>query len=189
MKVNVWESLEKRIRPKRLSEKQEQYWDILMFLLRLILLSLPLYVVMSFPGILYFAQIITANITVLYLEFLGLPVSQEIVQITIAYVQNPFTFIINEDCTGWKSVMFLFALIFAVKGPKTRSRIFGFLIGSGIILLANLARIIAVIYMERVYGADFAIFLHDWMFRYGLAALVLGLWAFWLVYLNKKFKK
>ena len=189
MKRNPWESLEKRIRPKKLSKEQEQYWDILMFLLRLMLLSLPLYVVMSFPGSLYFAQIITANITFIYLEALGLPVTQQLMQNTIAYPQNPFIFIINEDCTGWKSLLFLFALIFAVKGPVFRSRLYGFLIGSGAILAANLARIFAVIAFEKVQGVDFAMFFHDWVFRYCLVALVLSIWVFWLVYLNKKFKK
>ena len=188
MRRNLWERFEERIKPK-LSKQQEQYWEVLIFLMRLLLLSIPLYIILSVPGLLYSLQLWTANFTTLLLQTLGFPATQDGVWITINYADNPFTFIISEDCTGWKSIMFLFALLFAIKKAVLKSRLAGLLAGAVTLLVANMLRILAVVYAERLWGQDFAMILHDWLFRYGLVLLVLGLWVFWMVYLNKKFKK
>jgi len=187
MRRNPWERLEK-LKPKRLSKRQEQYWEVLMFLVRLIILSLPLYILLYVPGVLSTLQIWTANATALLLHVMGFPVVQDGAWITINYADKPFMFIISEDCTGWKSITLLFALIFAFKSALLKSRLAGLLTGTVIILVGNMARILGVVYAERVWGDVYAMLLHDWLFRYGLALLVLGIWVFWMVYLNKKFK-
>lgn len=190
MRKNPWESFEKRIRPKKLTRKQAQRWDILMFLLRLLILSIPLYVLLSLEGIFYFAQVTTANVTAFLLNAVGIYTLQEGSMLTIVDPNSPFRFMINEDCTGWKAIIFLFALIFAVKGPKMKQRVLGLAGGALIILIGNIARILATVFAERAYGMNFALLLHDWVFRYGLVALVLIIWAGWLLlYLNKKSKK
>jgi exosortase/archaeosortase family protein len=188
MRKGLWESLEGRIRPRKLSKRQERQWDLLMFLVRLIILAAPLYALLSVPGVLYSAQISTTNATALVLNALGMHASTDGPSVTIADPNSPFRFIISEDCTGWKSVMFLFALIFAVKGPKLRNRLVGLGFGVVVIFAGNMARIIATVLAERALGLQAAMLLHDWLFRLGLVVLVLGLWAFWLVYLNKKLK-
>ena len=185
---NLWESFEKRIRPKKLTKKQEKQWDILMFLFRLLILSIPLYVILSFENIFYFAQVINATITSFILNGMGIYTLQGGAMLTIVDPNSPFRFIITEDCTGWKSIMFLFALIFAVKGPKFKHRITGFLGGTLIILVANVARILGTVFAERAWGVNTALMVHDYLFRFGLIVLVLLLWTgwLWLLYLNKK---
>jgi exosortase/archaeosortase family protein len=189
MRKNLWENFEKRIRPKKLSKKQERQWDLLMFLFRLLVLSVPLYILLSIEGVFYYAQIFNANITAFILNAIGIFTTQDGVMLTIVDPNSPFRFIISEDCTGWKSIMFLFALIFAVKGPKISSRVRGLLGGSLIIFVANVARILGTVFAERAWGTNTALLVHDYLFRFGLVVLVLLLWVGWLVYLNKKSKK
>ena len=156
------------LKPKRkLTKREEQYWDAFVFLVRLLVLAIPLYVILALPGILYPLQLWTVDVTISLLGWLGLSATADGTWITIHYA-NPFTFIINEDCTGWKSIMLLFALIFAVRGARLKSRLAGLALGTAAILTANMLRILGVIYAERLWGQDFALLLHDIAFRYGL---------------------
>jgi exosortase/archaeosortase family protein len=186
MRKNPWENIEKRIRPGKLNKRQEQYWNILMLLVRLLILSIPLYVILSFPGILYFAQVITATLTSFLLNALDIFTLQEGAMLTIVDPNQPFRFIISEDCTGWKSIIFLFALIFAVKGPKLKYRLQGLGLGALAILTANMFRILGTVFAERAWGMSTALLVHDWLFRLGLVILVIALWVSWLLYLKKK---
>ena len=188
MRKNPWKRLEAAIKPRKLSKNQEKQWDLLMFLVRLLILAAPLYALLSVPGILYSAQVSTTNLTALALNALGMHTTTDGTSVTIIDPNSPFRFIISEDCTGWKSVMFLFALIFAVRGPKLKSRLLGLGFGSLVIFAGNMARIIVTVLAERAYGLQTAMLLHDWLFRLGLVALVLGLWVFWLGFLNKRLK-
>jgi exosortase/archaeosortase family protein len=94
--------------------------------------------------------------------------------------ERPFSFYLNEDCTAWKSILFLFALIFAVPAISLRKRLVGLGLGIPILWLGNQARILGVVLTERATNVQFAIFTHDYFWRVFLIFLVLGLWLAWM---------
>jgi len=156
--------------------------DAFVFLSRLIALSLPLYVVMFFAD-LYAFQVMVASSSHILLEGMGMSVIQEGASLTA----NGFQFFISQDSTGWKSMLFLGALVLAVPEVFWRRRIVGLLVGIPIIYLGNLGRVIAIVMVEQAYGFQAAMVVHDYLWRIGLIGIVLSFWGVWF-YLSRRIK-
>jgi exosortase/archaeosortase family protein len=179
--MDFWERFE-QMRPEGVNRR---HWDMLTFLVRLSALAIPMYAILSVPGILIPLQMLTADVVSWVLRTMGMELAREGTLLSVP----GFSFMIDADCTGWKSVMFLFALIFAFRGPGTGERLRGLTAGSIAILMFNIVRITGSVLAQGVYGTGFALFLHDWVFRYAMVAVVLLSWTAWMLfYLNRKTK-
>jgi exosortase/archaeosortase family protein len=175
----------------KLNKRQKKLWRTFGFLVRLLVLSIPLYIVIGLGISLMPLQVVVAGMAGRILEQMGFSVIQQGALLSVAApgVAVPFGFIINEDCTGWKSMLFLFALIFAMPKVAMRKRLWGLAIGLPIIWVGNLARIIGVVLAERAYGVETALLIHDYGWQAGLIALVLGLWIIWLWWARQERKR
>jgi exosortase/archaeosortase family protein len=122
-------------------------------------------------------QAVTGHV-VLMLRIIGTGAASNGFLITAG--QGGFSFYIGEDCTGWKSTICYFALISATLGVSLRKRLYGLLAGLPVIYAGNLARIMAVVFIEHGYGMEAALLFHDWLWQAGLIALVLTMWLLWL---------
>jgi len=170
-----------RLAGKKLNSRQQGLLSALEFLVRLLLLSIPLYVIIGLGINLIALQVAVAGQSGYILQAMGFHVVQNGPFITSSIPGGgPFHFLINEDCTGWKSMLFLFALIFAVPGIAMRKRLIGLAIGLPVIWLGNLARVVGVVLAERAYGAENALLLHDYLWQMGMVALVLIIWMAWM---------
>ncbi|MBI4176344.1 MAG: exosortase/archaeosortase family protein [Candidatus Aenigmarchaeota archaeon] len=169
----------KRLFRGRLDEKQARLLNTLYFLVRLLALSAPLYFIISY-GDLYPLQAITASNSALILHGLGYQVAQDGPVVAVSDGLSSFRFFISEDSTAWKSMLFLFALIFAVPKVRIKKRLLGILWGLPLVWIGNLGRVVGIVLVERSYGIGAALFWHDFLWRAGLVALVLGLWLVWL---------
>jgi len=178
----------KKLRSIELTRGQKRLWGALEFLIRLLILSIPLYLVLILAIDLSPLQHVVASHSASLLKALGYNVFQEGYRILVGTIPNHFYFLINEDCTGWKSMLFLFALIFAVPRIAMKKRILGLVIGLPIVWVGNLMRVLGVVLAERAWGVDFALTLHDYGYRLGLIALVLIIWVVWLK-LSRREKK
>lgn len=172
----------------KMTEGQEKLWNVLVFLIRLIILSIPLYLILMFSVNLSPLQHAVAGQSAAFLEFLGHDVVLDGYHITVGTQPNDFYFYINEDCTGWKSMLFLFALMFAVPGISIKRRLIGLAIGIPVIWVGNLFRVVGVVLAERAYGVEFALNIHDFGYRIGLIVLVLVIWTVWLKLSREKKK-
>ena len=161
----------------RLSPQQERMCKALQFLMRLIVLSSPLYLVMWLGVDLYTLQLAAASQSSWLLHASGYQVAQ---QGTGLLVNSSFEFFIIPDCTGWKSMVFLFALIFAVPKVAISRRMWGLVMGLPLIWAVNLARIYGVVLAQGVWGTETAMLIHDTVFQLGLIAIVIGIWIAWL---------
>jgi exosortase/archaeosortase family protein len=161
-------------------KKETRLFTTFAFLIKLLLLSIPLYIIISFNLDLSLLQVAAASQSNFILGLMGLDVIQDGAVLSVGDVAGePFTFIISRDSTGWKSMLFLFALIFSVPAVRFRRRIIGLLAGEPLIWLGNLGRVTAIVLAERSYGFQTAMIVHDWLWRFGLIALVLGIWLVW----------
>jgi exosortase/archaeosortase family protein len=161
-----------------LNETQQRLWRVFVFLVRMIVLTVPLYFILSASGILLPVQYAAADSTFWLLESAGYPMAQYGTSLVIEGQQH-FAFFITEDCTGWKSMLFFFALVFAVTGIRMKKRLLGLAIGVPLIWLGNLARIFIIVWIQQGYGTGLAMLLHDIFWQAGLIALVLILWSVW----------
>jgi exosortase/archaeosortase family protein len=166
---------------KRRGKEAERLRETLIFLLKLLALALPLYLVVWFSVDLHFLREAAASELEWALLGMGYSVEREGAMLTVsgggpAY---PFTFYIVEDCTAWKSMLFLFALIAAVPSIRWRRRLVGIVIGLPVLWFGNLLRNVSVVLLERTCGLETAMLVHDWLWRAGLMALVLAVWLAW----------
>jgi exosortase/archaeosortase family protein len=168
----------------RLSPEQERLWETLLFLAKILVFAIPLYLILTFHGVLHPMQDLVANNVYLVLRSLGFNVVREGFLINIRG-ENPFVFIVSEDCTGWKSMLFLIALMVAVPGVLWSKRLAGIVLGIPLIYLGNLARILLIVHIEQVYGMETANVVHDYLWQAGLISLVLLIWVLWLVWLGR----
>lgn len=163
----------------KMTPEQKKLWNILWFLIRLLILAIPLYLIIFLAVDLTPMQVTVAKQTTYILDNLGFNVIQEGYHIIVGTIEDHFYFMINEDCTGWKSMLFLFALIFAVPMIAWKNRFAGLVVGIVIVWIANLGRVVGVVLAERMWGLGFAMSLHDYGYRLGMIAVVLLIWLIW----------
>jgi len=170
-------------RPKHarisLARDQQRLWETLLFLVKVIVLSVPLYLIIIFSISLEPLQQLDAAASSAILRAMGYTVQQDGANLAVQ-AAKPFSFYLSEDCTPWKSALFLFALIFAVPAVSMRKRLAGLAAGIPILWLGNQARIIGVVMTQQATDVQFAMFTHDYFWRVFLVALVLGLWLAWM---------
>jgi exosortase/archaeosortase family protein len=165
----------------KLSGEQKRLFDIFLFLFKLLLFAIPLYIILFFHGVLFPLQIAVSQNVEFLLNSFGLDVLRE----GIVFKVNGFLFLISEDCTGWKSMLFLAALLFAVPRVDLKRRLIGLAAGLLLIYIGNLARILIMVSVSLGYEAEFASLVHDWFWQFGLVSLVLLIWIAWLAWAGK----
>jgi len=91
----------------------------------------------------------------------------------IVFVKN--FFIITNSCTGFVSASILASIIFALKKPKLKKKIILFLLGTAVLLIVNIPRIIFVLYMSKIgFNAEL---IHE-MTWFLMSAVVLAIWYY-----------
>jgi exosortase/archaeosortase family protein len=165
----------------RLTTQQQKLFDTLLFLAKLLVFAIPLYIIMAFEGLLSPLQgLVTQNVRFM-LQAMGFSVSGE----GFLVIANAIIFFVSEDCTGWKSMLFLAALIFSVPKVKMEKRLAGLALGLPAVYVGNLLRILLVVFAWHNYGLAFAMMIHTYFWQAGLIALVLALWVSWLAWSGK----
>jgi len=162
-----------------LTLRQQKLWDTLLFLLKVLVLSIPLYLIIMLGMSLALLQNLDASVSSGILRAFGYPVQQDGAYITVGSAK-PFSFYLTEDCTPWKSFLLLFALVFAVPAVALASRLKGLAVGLPLLWLGNQARILGVVFTEQATSVQFAMLTHDYFWRAFLILLVLGVWYLWL---------
>ena len=166
----------------RLIPQQARMWKTLVFLVRVSALSLPLYMIIWLGLDLYPLQVVAASQAAMLLHLMGYHLVH---QGTGIILENGFRFYIIADCTGWKSMLFLFAMVFAVPGIALKKRLLGLAVGIPLIWLANLGRITGVVASQGIWGTQAAMLLHNTVFQLGMIAAVLIIWIAWLLWAKK----
>ncbi|MFH1294547.1 MAG: exosortase/archaeosortase family protein [Candidatus Aenigmatarchaeota archaeon] len=169
-----------RSRRKQSTPKDERLRQTLWFLIKLLALSVPLYLVIWLAVDLYPLQEVASSELQAALQMLGYTVQRDGAMMTVeGGPPYPFTFYIVEDCTAWKSMLFLIALIVAVPKIRWQRRLVGVAIGLPLLWIGNLLRNISVVLIERGYGLEMAMIAHDWLWKAGLMAMVMAIWLAW----------
>jgi exosortase/archaeosortase family protein len=167
-----------------LDRREQRLWLTMQFFARLLALSVPLYLVMAFLD-LSALQHAAASGVAWVLQAAGWQVAQE-GALLAAGSGVQFHFLVGADCTAWKSMVFLFALLFAVPGAAPRKRLLGLVIGLPVVWLANIGRIAGIVAAHSAYGAEAAMLAHDVLWQFGLVVLVLAVWGVWLRFASGK---
>ncbi|MCD6477426.1 MAG: archaeosortase/exosortase family protein [Candidatus Aenigmarchaeota archaeon] len=154
-----------------LDERKLRY--TLMFLIKLIVLSLPLYVFLELNIGLDPLQSFIAQHVFYFLKMTGMNPNMNGFSISL----DKTSIIINKDCTGWKGILFFSALVLSTSS-SWKKRIWGILIGIPSIFSVNILRIIVMIWIG-INSPEFFQLIHDILWQSSMILLVLILWIIW----------
>jgi len=164
-----------KYRPK--DELGKKLLRLSIFLWNLSIYSIPLFLMskgfITLPkGILnFYAKFIETLI-----KFFGIAISRE----ENILILNDFSFVITQDCIGYKSFLGLFAIIFAtpIKDFKIKAKYF--LLFSPIVIIANVLRIFTTLIFYYYFNID-PKFLHDVIWMFLVSGLVVSLWIIYFI--------
>jgi len=158
----------------RRRKRKDLILTFLDFLLTLNLLSIPLYIFISFDMQFQSLKNLQAFLTSKILNFFGLnSISEE----NFVIIGNK-VYEISWDSTGWKSLYAFIALIISTPIHHKR-KIKPLIIGVLSIFLFNMARIAATIYLsyKEIYSFDL---LHFGLWRWGSIGFLIFIWFIFL---------
>lgn len=147
--------------------------ETLLFLTKLLVLSTPLYLILWLGIDLGFLQEVVTRIIFSFLNLIGTSAERYGFQL----VFNGFSFYISKDCTGWKGMLFLAALILSTKS-SWKKRCVGLAVGIPAFFSFNLLRILFMIWIGLKDRPLFYL-LHDFLWQLSMIAVVLILWFMW----------
>ena len=174
-----WDAFERGL-VSRFSSGQKKLWNVLVFLVRFLVLAIPLHVLLWLNFDAHPLQVVTVNSVAFLLSIAG--VTYEIVDVFLLVDCGSFVWTIEiiKDCVGWKSFMAVFGLMFAVRKVAFSRRMIGVLAALPLIYVGNAFRIFTSIYLSIVYGYEWFDFIHNVLWQGGLIALVIAIWWVWL---------
>lgn len=175
----------------KILERRKKLLAILIFLIKLNLLVIPLYILLYLDFSVPQLQIFLASSISSTLSFFKFPVISEEKNLYVflkeseSYKIIPFE--ISMDCTGWKSMYLLFALVFASSFDLKRN--FKFLIISlPILFIINFLRITSTIAIALTLGFEYFEVTHNILWREGMIFFVIFIWYIWLRKIKYKLK-
>ena len=163
----------------RLNEEQRRLWVVVNFLIRIMLLSLPLYAVLWTNPSFDFLQYAVRDNVVFIAKLIGVNADVDGFDLKLNTVNGPVTINIAADCTGWKSVVAYLALVLAVPKVSNKKRLFAF-VGIPILYAVNVARIVFLVWVAVNMGFGYFRIFHEYLWKLGLSLAVLLVWYAWL---------
>ena len=151
---------------------------ILTFLIKFNLLAIPLYLIIVSGFQLGFLKDVTADFTFHMLRLTGIDASIAGNIISIPAENGVFAARIDWDCTGWKSMFALFALIFATDF-SLRKKMRGLVLIPAVYLV-NLLRIWFMFLFVSDFGLAYYDIVHATVWSWGLILTVLIFWVVWM---------
>ena len=166
----------------KLNTGNKKLFFVFIFLVRFLLMSIPVYLLMHFKAKFFYLGYFEAQIVAVILNSLKIN--------SIAFAEWGFpmiaveglsqTILIDSACTGYRSILALAGLIIAVPNIEWKKRIKGIFYGAIILFFVNIARITSTIILGVKFGDAVFDFTHTFLWREGLIFIVVLLWYLWL---------
>ncbi len=155
-------------------KKIDKEKEVLIFLIKLLVLSIPLYLILWFNVDLSFLQEVITKLLYSFLIFSGVEVKRN----GFALVLDRFFVYVSKDCTGWKGMLFLSALILSTKS-SLKQKLLGFVIHIPSFFSFNMLRILLLLFLGS-QSRELFYMLHNFLWQISMVGVVLILWAMWI---------
>ncbi|MFO7793560.1 MAG: exosortase/archaeosortase family protein [Candidatus Nanohaloarchaea archaeon] len=160
--------------PDEMSDFDYRLYETSKFVLKLLIAGFLFRLVLFLNPTTYQVQAAFTSLIGYLLSITGVEVIHEGIRI---FTDNA-TYVIVQDCLGWKSMAVFLGLMWA-STKRTLEHLNYILLGLGILLIGNIVRVFSTVYLAEIGVFSFDI-IHDVLWRWSLTILVLGIWAFWL---------
>ena len=163
----------------KLNSKQRRLWLVANFLIRVTLLSLPLYLVLWINPNMDFLQYSVRDNVLSLAGLFNINANVDGFSLNLKTVDGPVTIDIAADCTGWKSAVAYLALVLAVPKVDNKKRLMA-LMGIPILYAVNVGRIAFLLWVMTNFGLGYFHIFHEYLWKLGLSLAVLVVWYVWL---------
>lgn len=163
--------------PELETETQEKLHETSVFILKLLLLGLVFRAVIFLSPDTSALQALLAQITEPVTELTGVQLERQ----GALLVGEKESYLITQDCLGWKSVAAYIGLV-AASAKKIQGLWKPLSIGIAALIIANIIRIATTIYLSHQGIISFEI-IHSVFWKWGLTAVV---FVAWLIFLRRK---
>ncbi len=168
------------MRQKQNKKLNEQLITAIIFLIKLNILSIPLYIIL-WLNLSYFPfQVFVASVAGEVLKFFGYSLSQFGNELTTLFSGQLLRVDVSWDSTGWKSLYALAALVIASPVAGFRGKLKFIIVTLPVTFLINILRIVSTIYFSLTFGLQYFTFLHTVLWRFISVGVVLILWFVFL---------
>jgi exosortase/archaeosortase family protein len=169
----------------KFSKRNKKLVKVLTFLILLNVFSIPLYAIVISGFEFQPLKSLTAGSALFLLRLTGMDasLSTEAVNpvISMPVSGGQWAAVISWDCTGWKSMLALFALVFATPFVLSK-KLFG-LVLIPLIYIINIARIWFMFFYVNTFGFNFYSIIHSIVWSWGLLVMMLIIWVVWAKFL------
>jgi len=162
---------------KRGVEKIEMLTD---FLIKFNLLAIPMYIILLTGIEFYPLQIALTDLVHGIITALGYEVVKNGIMLT--FVNPPFvaTIVMGVDCTAWKSMYALAALMLASPVANDRKKLKYVLLGVLFVFVLNIVRLVTTVLVSYEFGMEYLNIVHTLLWREGMILTVIAIWLLWI---------
>ena len=164
--------------PEKLKKNNPRLYEVLKFIVKFNLLSIPLYIFLILNIEFVELQLATAQITETLLHATGVNAIRDGITLIVPVSGGFWSAQIIWDCIGWKSILLFLALVFATSFDKKKYA----LLFIPFIVLVNILRIWFMFFYVHNYGLANYDFIHAVVWSWGLLITVLLFWFVWLFF-------
>lgn len=158
-------------------EKIEMLAD---FLIKFNLLAIPMYIVLFLGIELYPLQIALTDLVHGIITALGYEAVKNGIMLT--FVNPPFaaTIVMGIDCTAWKSMYALAALMLASPVVNDKKKLKYILLGVLFVFVLNIVRLVTTVLIGYQFGMGYLDIVHTLLWREGMIFAVIAIWLLWI---------
>ncbi len=173
----------KAYRKKKLHVNQKLR-SVLRFLVKFNLFAVPLYIILLSGYQLKPLMEVTTDISFAVIKA-TMPAERSGPNMIIPAEGGSWSAYVSWDSTGWKSMLALFALIFATEFPM-RKKIIG-LAFIPLVYAVNILRIWFMFFFVHNFGAEGFPLVHATIWSWGLILTIIAFWVLWMRFSGLKF--
>lgn len=159
---------------EKLEGRQKKLYETSVFLIKMLTAGVFFHIILTIYPNTAGLQAGLAEITQRLLSLIGVNLERQ----GIRLIDSNVTYIVTQDCLGWKSMAAFSSLVFS-STSKYRKHFKTLLIGLLAIASLNIVRIVTTIYLSHIKLISFDI-IHSLFWKWGLTFFVVLLWGVWL---------
>ncbi len=153
--------------------RQKKLYKTFLFTVKFLIAGLVFQLILFIDPSTYQIQAAFTSLIAFLLSTAGL----ELTYTGIRIFTSEATYVIVQDCLGWKSMAAFIALIYA-SASRTLEHLNYILLGLAILFAANIVRVLTTVYLSEIGLISFDI-IHGTLWRWSLTVVVLALWVYW----------
>lgn len=159
---------------ENLDEHHRKLFETSVFLFKMLIAGFFFHLILAIYPDTASLQAALAEITQRILNLTGVTLERQ----GIKLIDSKVTYVVTQDCLGWKSIAAFSALIFS-SATKYRKHIKSLLLGISAIVVLNIVRVSTTVYLSHIGLISFEI-IHSLFWKWGLTFAVIILWFTWL---------